>query len=1041
MRNLLFVIFLGLSTFLFGKQNTEISIVYQGADLNAIHTDENGLIWLLTDDGIQLYDGYQFHLIKIPDSNNIGLNEKLSRIEPDTSNSFWFALKNRGLVHYNVKTNAVHYFSHDAENSNTLASNEVHSLYKDSSGLLWIGLFRKGISVYDTKKHSFKHLTFHQPEFNASENARLNQINAIIPDKVHQEFIWLITARGLIRIHRETFEYEQFYSFNQPTSLIEESQNHAYQDKDGSLWIGSWGAGLYHFNPETKDWNRYLYEEVKQFAGTTNVILHLARKSEEELWVSTTKMGLGTFHIPTKTFYFLESNPYNKRAEAKEAALWLSTDKQGNNWIHYSNKLGLIRNRTSAFKYVPMEQYLSEKNRFFMITDATWEKGKLLTTGFFADGVYERNGDQWTTYKILNKTISRLPQLRKFVRFNDTLYAFGKGTFFRVDAQHQTLTQLNIPLEPAFYRRLYTDGKKFMYFGSRWKGIFQLNMNTRKIRQIDLAQKHDGFYIGDIDADSKGNIWAAHDNGITIVNPNTFQTSNYAFQDTVYGNIRFQNLSQIVKWKDNYMLLASHNGGLVKVHEDSLSFRALHPMNYILDKDDYKIKSIEQNTDGTLWILTNKKLLAFDENLNRKGSFIPSDGLPEADQLWHLRMFHQDSILISCRYGALFINTKQLFEKDYPAKALLTGIQVMNSPYSGVQNSGFIEQLQLNYNKNFITFQLSPIQFSNPEKNKIRWKLEGIDLQWNEKTGPCVASYTALPPGKYTFLYQAANHQGNWSDTVKELPVIIHPPFWKTIWFQAIVFFLILLFLTLAYLIRVRQIQRRERLKHQYEKALTEMEIKALRAQMNPHFLFNSLNSVKHFLISGEIKNGVQYINKFSRLLRLILNHSQLTEVALKDEIRFLELYLQIEQIRFDQSFKWNIDIAPNVNTEKVAIPPMSIQPFVENAIWHGLMHKEGERILNLSVQLNKHDITIVIQDNGIGREKARALKSKSAVKDKSLGMEMTKQRLKLLSVNQGEKEPFIITDLTDKKGNSTGTLVTITIPVKPYTYVESNHH
>ena len=208
------------------------------------------------------------------------------------------------------------------------------------------------------------------------------------------------------------------------------------------------------------------------------------------------------------------------------------------------------------------------------------------------------------------------------------------------------------------------------------------------------------------------------------------------------------------------------------------------------------------------------------------------------------------------------------------------------------------------------------------------------------------------------------------------------------------------------------------------------LEIQALRSQMNPHFIFNCLNAINRFVLGHETEAASDYLTKFSRLMRMIMNHSRHSVIPLADELEVLSLYLDMESLRFKNAFDYHIRVEDDIEAGDIYIPPLLLQPFVENAVWHGLMHKQGRGELFVDVQERGGVLTVTIRDNGIGRRRAGILKSKSVEKYKSMGLQITAQRLALLT---GEGKPghlFEIEDLYDQDGNATGTQVVLKIRI-----------
>ncbi len=216
-----------------------------------------------------------------------------------------------------------------------------------------------------------------------------------------------------------------------------------------------------------------------------------------------------------------------------------------------------------------------------------------------------------------------------------------------------------------------------------------------------------------------------------------------------------------------------------------------------------------------------------------------------------------------------------------------------------------------------------------------------------------------------------------------------------------------------------------------FKRQLSELEMKALRAQINPHFLFNCMNSINRMILEGEPENASRYLSKFSKLVRLILENSETNQVSLENELAMIESYIQLEELRFKEKISYSILVDHEIEPENTFLPPMILQPFVENAIWHGLMHREEKENgkINIIVKEEGNRLFCSIEDNGVGREKAKALRQNSVWKSKSMGMKITEERLRLLS-KEKLQELIHITDLKGRDEEALGTRVDINIPV-----------
>jgi len=215
------------------------------------------------------------------------------------------------------------------------------------------------------------------------------------------------------------------------------------------------------------------------------------------------------------------------------------------------------------------------------------------------------------------------------------------------------------------------------------------------------------------------------------------------------------------------------------------------------------------------------------------------------------------------------------------------------------------------------------------------------------------------------------------------------------------------------------------------QRKMTEVEMQALRAQMNPHFIFNCLNSINRYIVKSDQTTASLYLTKFAKLIRLILDNSNSKNVILTNELEALKLYIEMEALRFDKKFTYEVKVENGLSTDSVEVPPLIIQPYVENAIWHGLLHKETGGHLSVRVSMDGESLLkCVIEDNGVGREKAKELRSKTATSRKSLGMQLTEHRLSLLNKHAELNASIEIIDMSNGHGEASGTKVILQIPV-----------
>jgi sensor histidine kinase YesM len=324
-------------------------------------------------------------------------------------------------------------------------------------------------------------------------------------------------------------------------------------------------------------------------------------------------------------------------------------------------------------------------------------------------------------------------------------------------------------------------------------------------------------------------------------------------------------------------------------------------------------------------------------------------------------------------------------------------------------------------NQRKLQFIFSSPVLRNRESINYHFKLIGYDTTWTiNKFDLNQVTYNALDPGEYTLMIKAEN-QGLFSEVVKYSFVIAHPIYAKW-WFILLLSVLVLALIIVIYRWQL-QLQQKKLLQIN---ELNASKLAAIQSQMNPHFIFNSLNSIQDLVLKGDIENSYSYITTFSDLVRRTLSYSEKDFIDFDQEIKLLELYLSLEKLRFKKNFSFEIKIG---SVEDIMIPPMLIQPFIENSLAHGLLHKDGEKKLKVTFEL-KEMLICRIEDNGVGRDKAKAIKQRQNKEHESFSGKATGKRLEILSHVFDGEFGYTYEDLFEN-GMPAGTIVTLSIPIK----------
>lgn len=432
----------------------------------------------------------------------------------------------------------------------------------------------------------------------------------------------------------------------------------------------------------------------------------------------------------------------------------------------------------------------------------------------------------------------------------------------------------------------------------------------------------------------------------------------------------------------------------------------------------YKIK---YNRDR-LWWITDQSLCSYDLRTDQLAVYDRSDGLPDAD--YKDLALAGDSVYMATSQGLISLPVGLKSHNDYPPKLLISALSANGRRISLDSIPDF------DYTQNNLRIQFDALAFRANERLQVRYQLNDqpwmpLAAQIREITLP------SLSPDHYTLRVQAFNEDGVPSEVVS-LQWVIRPPFWSTWWFVLCCLVVLSGGIWKIYDYQISQLRSRNKLES--DKMLLEQELQksvlaSIKAQMNPHFIFNALNTIQSYIYLNDKQNASRYLVKFSDLMRLILDMSNTETISLADEVRMLTLYLELEKMRFEDNFACSVQVSEDIDPHQHRLHSMLIQPYVENAIKHGLMHKKGARKLWVKFEKKGEKLVVTIEDNGIGREMSAQINRNRANRHRSFATHANQKRLELL--NMGQKDPISvhIADNKDANGQPIGTTVTLHIP------------
>ena len=346
------------------------------------------------------------------------------------------------------------------------------------------------------------------------------------------------------------------------------------------------------------------------------------------------------------------------------------------------------------------------------------------------------------------------------------------------------------------------------------------------------------------------------------------------------------------------------------------------------------------------------------------------------------------------------------------------------------ENRSLKKDLQLKGVDNNIQISYRGISFKDHEGLSYQYRLKGADNQW-KTTNSRLIEFSNLIDGNYELIIYAVNREGMLSDQPVNIRFTVLPPFWKTSWFLVSAFLMIV---ALAYTLlkyRDKKLHSKYEEKARMEKEMNVLKLEAIKAKVNPHFTFNVLNSIQEYVLNNNPVKAADYLSSFAGLIRQLLEYSGKSQISLKEERELLEAYLELERLRLNYPFTHLIEVHPEIEEEYTFIPPAITLPFVENAILHGIIPLKKNGKIEVCFSKNKSGLLCSVRDNGIGRLRAKEIKKKNTNQHRvSMGVEISKRQLDILTENCQDRKPMNLVDLTDENNKPIGTQVEIDIPV-----------
>jgi len=994
-----------------------------------ITQDHRGIIWLATHNGLCSFDGYRFvtYYSNPFDSTSISGN-RIINIEKAEYPYLWIGTYEGGICKFNTLTGKARRLGFGKKNKG-IPDERIITLSVDKYGVTWVGCsnhFLSYILPNSTKANRF----YLKHSYALAGDTMYNPEIAFVVDHPTNDSLIIISLdKYLLFTNRITGKYQR-YGYTTEQGRITEGSLHfrnVIAKSDTLIWVGGWGCGLLKFNPKKNTWKQYLINTEPPLNNGKNIFYHISSNNDSIIWVAS-EMGLLAFNTRLETFTSYKHHAENRYSALSGAANRVFIDINEGVWAGMSNGLTNLHEENQHFKFtqLPLPQESTLKNAFYVYAVAYDSlRNQWLIGADEGDGLYIYKDGKVTITKQKDYPIFKITSIKQLSDDYFILNTYGQGVY-KYNATINTIENFNFGkdgnLKDVFNIAVALDGE--WIYASTWSnGIYRKNQVTGEINHwsnTDDGLNKPGYKYGfrNLFVDSKHRLWYPMSLGFGCFNSITNKFYNqFSFDNDSLYPIKFvMDITEDAKGK---IWVCTYLQGILVIDPVTLKITKIFTLNDGLASSTlYKIRT---DDSGDIWVTTSLGLNHINHITYEVKTYNMSTGIPDIILSAGFEIVHGKTLALGIYSGYLLADLNNLQKPIYKNTPVLTDFRVNNR-----QNNIEKEYRNIEYYNNNISIRYSALPYYDPLNMEYSWMLKGMSNDWSEVTSLTEVSFYKLKYGRYDFFIRYRLKGESWSKTYKLVGFTILPAWWQTVWFKLCLFLFLLFILLLVYKLRVWQIKKQENLKHDYELRISKIEMQALRSQMNPHFLFNSLNSIRLFVMKNETIKATEYLTQFSQLVRHILNTSRVDLVSLEDELNAIKLYINLEQARFEKEFTFNLKVDESLDLDSIQIPPMLLQPYIENAIWHGFMNKEGDGVLGLEI-FEKNDIVVFnIIDNGIGIKKSKELKSKTALKDKSFGMEITNERVEHFNKVNSNK---IKVEIVDILPTGTQVIITLTYP------------
>lgn len=982
--------------------------------ISDIIQDRTGFIWLAGENGLGRFDGYEFKVYHGNSSNGALHGNLIGDLEVDESGRLWIAHSGGISIYIENEDRFENVFGNFQPENAIVDSNYVRALYLDGDSIVWYETANGWLNKYDRARNAHIKLQSH-----LAVTQLYYRYHEILKDNAGDLFIG---GRGLPPMMYDE-ENNRFLNLRVdpqdiPGSKRENDVSLLMNESDGLIWIGGL-EGLYLYDKEKEYFHKY-------HAGT---VYDMIKAKDGHYWLGS---GNGAYKINLQTgeasLYRMNIN--DPGSLGGERIFDIFEDRSGRIWFAHENGVSTHQPVKSSIKYLFHIPGLDQSPVSSRITGLARKSKKELWIGTADAGLdaMDINTFNFRHFKAGDNSKLLSPNIRVLKMHPDgSIYVgfwSGKG-FGRIlpDSEElETFSYDPFSLKRDWYNDFEFDTKGDVYLGF-WGGPGLTIFNHEK----GAFGKEFTEYLPDPYADRlmnslfqarDGKLWVATtQSGLFSFDRSTLTSKSYFENSNPDGGINEELIYDVIAdSKENIWA----SGKQLYRYNDSLDkFDQMNPGHEFSFLEIYEMYPIP---DGKLWLLTSKGLMRYDPERNWITDFSSHVKLNFRFSQSAVLQWDEKTLIFGGSNGIAIVETEKLgYQHAFP-KVFLTHLDVFNEEFIPLLEN--LEEISLAYNQNFFTVHFGTDKWEKEQPYTYYYKLEGFNNEWRSLMPQQKSAYfTNVPPGTYVFKMRTGDAYGNRSEQEAQLIIHIIPAWWQRWWFIAVIVILTAGIIVFLWYLRMRDVK----MKWQN----TDLNQQLLRLQMNPHFIFNSLTSIQNYIYSNKTHLAGQYLSDFARLIRLILENSRHESISLENEIETISLYMELQKLRFPGKIEFNIIVDPQIDAEVTFVPPMMAQPFLENALEHGIKNSKRDGEILVSYRLVGNRIRFEVRDNGIGIVSSQKLKSSNKEDHhESLSLTICKERIQLLERKTKTRIPFILDEIVED-GKVKGTLVAFEIPIK----------